>query len=38
LNREVLSRLPLTEAVLSLWQFVCDDEHLDLLYGGGGTL
>ena len=31
-DREVLSRLPLAEAVLSLWQFVCDDEHLDVLY------
>lgn len=31
-DREVLSRLPLAEAVLSLWQFVCDDEHLDILY------
>jgi hypothetical protein len=38
-DREVLSRLPLAEAVLSLWQFVCDDEHLDLLYDRhrGGT-
>jgi hypothetical protein len=35
----VLSRLPLAEGVLSLWQFVCDDEHLDLLYDRhrGGT-
>lgn len=31
-DREVLSRLPLAEAVLSLWQFVCDDEQLDSLY------
>ncbi len=31
-DREVLSRLPLAEAVLSLWQFVCDDDHLDRLY------
>jgi hypothetical protein len=31
-DREVLSRLPLAEAVLSLWQFVCADEHLDALY------
>src|SRR3954447_23876480 len=30
-DREVLSRLPLAEAVLSLWQLVCDDEHLDVL-------
>jgi hypothetical protein len=38
-DREVLSRLPLAEAVLSLWQFVCDDEHLDGLYHRhrGGT-
>jgi hypothetical protein len=38
-DREVLSRLPLAEAVLSLWQFVCDDEHLDGLYDHhrGGT-
>jgi hypothetical protein len=31
-DREVLSRLPLAEAVLSLWQFICDDEALDDLY------
>lgn len=31
-DREVLSRLPLAEAVLSLWQFVCDDSSLDDLY------
>jgi hypothetical protein len=31
-DREVLSRLPLAEAVLSLWQFVCDDLSLDHLY------
>ena len=31
-DREVLSRLPLAEAVLSLWLFVCDDQHLDRLY------
>jgi Transposase DDE domain len=31
-DREVLSRLPLAEAVLSLWQFVCDDQSLDELY------
>jgi hypothetical protein len=31
-DREVLSRLPLAEAVLSLWQFVCDDDALDDLY------
>ena len=31
-DREVLSRLPLAEAVLSLWQFVCDDADLDDLY------
>jgi Transposase DDE domain len=38
-DREVLSRLPLAEAVLSLWQFVGDDEHLDVLYERhrGGT-
>jgi hypothetical protein len=38
-DREVLSRLPLAEAVLSLWHFVCDDDHLDLLYDRhrGGT-
>jgi Transposase DDE domain len=38
-DREVLSRLPLAEAVLALWQFVCDDEHLDVLYDRhrGGT-
>ena len=30
-DREVLARLPLAEGVLSLWQFVCDDEHLDVL-------
>ena len=38
-DREVLSRLPLAEAVLSLWQFVCDDESLDVLYDRhrGGT-
>lgn len=37
--REVLSRLPLAEAVLSLWQWVCADEGLDLLYERhrGGT-
>jgi Transposase DDE domain len=31
-DREVLSRLPLAEAVLLLWQFVCDDPSLDDLY------
>jgi hypothetical protein len=31
-DREVLSRLPLAEAVLVLWQFVCDDQDLDDLY------
>ena len=31
-DREVLSRLPLAEAVLVLWQFVCDDQVLDDLY------
>jgi hypothetical protein len=31
-DREVLSRLPLAEGVLSLWQFTCDDEHLNALY------
>lgn len=31
-DREVLSRLPLAEAVLSLWQFICDDAHLGKLY------
>jgi hypothetical protein len=31
-DREVLSRLPLAEAVLSLWQFICDDPSLDDLY------
>jgi hypothetical protein len=38
-DREVLARLPLAEAVLSLWLFVCDDEHLDRLYDRhrGGT-
>jgi hypothetical protein len=38
-DREVLSRLPLAEAVLSLWLFVCDDQHLDRLYDRhrGGT-
>src|SRR4051794_13668854 len=38
-DREVLARLPLAEAVLSLWQFLCADEHLDVLYDRhrGGT-
>lgn len=31
-DREVLSRLPLAEAVLSLWQWVCDEDHLADLY------
>ena len=30
-DREVLSRLPLAEAVLSLWQSAGEDEHLDAL-------
>lgn len=38
-DREVLSRLPLAEAVLALWQWVCADEGLDRLYDRhrGGT-
>ena len=31
-DREVLSRLPLAEATLVLWQFVCDDDSLHKLY------
>jgi Transposase DDE domain len=31
-DREVLSRLPLAEAILTPWQFVCDDSCLDDLY------
>jgi Transposase DDE domain len=31
-DREVLSRLPLAEAVLALWQFICDESDLDDLY------
>jgi hypothetical protein len=31
-DREVLSRLPLAEATLLLWQFVCDDPSLNELY------
>ncbi len=31
-DREVLSRLPLAEAVLVLWQFVCDEQSLEDLY------
>jgi hypothetical protein len=31
-DREVLTRLPLAEAVLSLWRFVCDDDHLQELF------
>lgn len=31
-DRTVLTRLPLAEAVLSLWAFVCDDDHLQNLY------
>ena len=31
-DREVLSRLPLAEAVLALWQFVDDGQSLDDLY------
>lgn len=31
-DQEVLSRLPLAEAVFTLWQFVVDDSSLDLLY------
>jgi hypothetical protein len=32
LDREVLARLPLAEATLLLWQFVCDDSSLHELY------
>ncbi len=31
-DREVLSRLPLAEATLTLWQFLCDDDALGRLY------
>lgn len=31
-GREVLSRLPLAEATLTLWRFVCDDDSLGELY------
>jgi Transposase DDE domain len=31
-DREVLSRLPLAEATLRLWQFVCEDSSLHDLY------
>lgn len=31
-DREVLSRLPLAEATLLLWQFICDDASLHQLY------
>jgi Transposase DDE domain len=31
-DREVLSRLPLAQAILALWQFVCDDQGLNDLY------
>jgi hypothetical protein len=31
-DREVLSRLPLAEATLTLWQFLCDDDTLGQLY------
>ncbi len=31
-DREVLSRLPLAEAVLLLWQFLCDNESLENLF------
>lgn len=31
-DREVLARLPLAEATLLLWQFVCDDPSLHELY------
>ncbi len=31
-DREVLARLPLAEATLLLWQFVCDDASLHELY------
>lgn len=31
-DREVLSRLPLAEATLLLWQFICDDDSLHQLY------
>src|SRR5258708_4535700 len=36
---EVLTRLPLAEAILSLWQWVCADDGLDRLYDRhrGGT-
>jgi hypothetical protein len=38
-DREVLSRLPLAEAVFALWQWICDDQHLASLYDRhrGGT-
>jgi DDE family transposase len=38
-DREVLSRLPLAEAVLVLWRWVCAEEGLDRLYDQhrGGT-
>lgn len=31
-DRDVLTRLPLAEAVLSLWRFVCADDHLQNLF------
>jgi hypothetical protein len=31
-DRAVLSRLPLAEAILSLWSWVSDDDHLADLY------
>ena len=31
-DRDVLTRLPLAEAVLSLWQWACHDDHLADLY------
>ena len=31
-DREVLSRLPLAAATLTLWRFVCDHDALDDLY------
>jgi len=31
-DRQVLSRLPLAEATLVLWQYVCDDSSLHELY------
>jgi hypothetical protein len=31
-EREVFSRLPLAQAVLLLWQYICDDNALDDLF------